>query len=338
MSTFASLARGTAIGALVVSLLGVPVAARAGQTPDGSSDPNGYTASVRIHFYGRGVPGGSAYVSVAVHPSCWWTQAGTDAKAMLAWYDEVTGGATDNLTISLYGPRQVWVDAVAEEAAGHDLTWYKAYCKDPADYTKFGINGTDNGVDPGTGGVTWLTFLYRPFAAGAAVPAPRVSPEELARVAREQMVIPKPETDHNPKVNSPGAPTLVGLPTWFWVTNPLSVGDAQGTLDVTAELEQPDGLAWAKVVAATGGLSISSAWGGAECSPERALIKYTGGANANACTVVFTHAAADLAVTTSTAWNATWTGSGGTGGVLDPLNQNFTVPVSVAEVQNIVSR
>jgi hypothetical protein len=335
-------ARGTALGALVIGLLCVPTAAQAGQA-DGNSDPSGYTASVSIHFYGSGVPGGDIHRSVTVHPSCWWAPAAGpagDAKAMLAWYDEVTQGATDNLTLSLYGPRSVWEEAAAKEAAGGDITWYKAYCKDPADYTKFGIDGTDNGVDPIPGQApTWITYLYHPYNAGDAIPAPRVSPEELARAAREVMEIPEPVTNHNPKVNAPGAPTLVGLPTWFWVTEPKAVGNAEGALDVTADLQQPDGLVWAKVVAKTDGLSIASSSGSALCPPKQALVKYANGASdANACTVVFTHASPSLAVTTRTDWSAVWTGSGGTGGDLDPLQRGLTIPIAVAEVQNIVTR
>jgi hypothetical protein len=344
MRLFALVTRGSAIGALVLGLLAVPGPARA--DVGGGSDPSGYTASVIIHFRGRGVHGGDITRPVTVHPSCWWAEAdgpATDAKAMLAWYDTVTHGATDNYTLSVYGPRSYWEDAVSREESGDPIIWYVAHCNNTDDYTKFGINGTDNGVGGGQeGGVTWITFLYKAFDQGAPIPPPRVDPAELARAAREVMEIQKPDLGRNPMVNAPGTPTLVGLPTWFWVTNPLSVGEESGTLDVTASIEQPDGLVWATVVAKTGGLSITSAYGGTTgaCEPKRALTHYgePGATDATACTVVFTKAGENLGITAKTEWNATWTGSGGTGGTLDPLAQAANSTISVAEVQNIVNR
>jgi hypothetical protein len=346
MRLSAVVARGVVAGALVLGLCAVPGAAARADV-GGGSDPSGYTASVRIHFHGSGVPGGDVYRSVTVHPSCWWSEApgpATDAKAMLAWYDEVTGGATDNETLSTYGPRPYWVDAVDREAAGEKIIWEVAFCKNSDDYTKFGINGTDNGVGGGQeGGVTWITFLYKAFGQGDPIPAPRVDPEELARAAREVMTIPKPETDRNPKVKAAGAPTLVGLPTWFWVLDPKSVGDNTGELDVTASLDQPDGLVWATVTAKTHGLRISSAYGGTAkaCGPIRAQVKYgdARATDASACTVVFTHAKEGLAVTATTEWTASWVGTGHAAPTtMDGLVQQANSNISVAEVQNIVNR
>jgi hypothetical protein len=152
-------------------------------------------------------------------------------------------------------------------------------------------------------------------------------------------------TDRNPMVNAPGTPTLVGLPTWFWVRDPLAVGEEAGNLDVTASVEQPDGLVWAKVVATTSGLSISSQYGGTlngGCSPKQALTDYPNHPKAfdkDACTVEFTHAEVNLPITATTDWNASWTGSNNDGvHPLDFLRQQFNSTISVAEVQNIVAR
>ena len=107
---------------------------------------------------------------------------------------------------------------------------------------------------------------------------------------------------------------------------------------MTAELNQPDGRVWATVVAKTGGLSISSAYGHTDCDPARALVQYHPGVlDKNACTVVFGHASTALPVSASTAWDATWTGSGGTGGALPGLAQFTNLNVPVDEVQNIAT-
>lgn len=335
-------------GLLAVSVLGSALAgpAQAAQVdpPGGGYDsPGGYTVEVAVSFTGEAAPGGGGTRMVRVAPICWWQPAAgpyTDAVASLAWYDVVTGGLQTRGVISEYGPRRIWKDAADAEAAGTaDTSWYRAYCKDPKDYERYDA-GDSEGVDPILGNPeNFVTYYYRAFAAGAAVPAPLVDPEELARVARDLMVIPVPETDRNPKIQSAGAPTLVGLPTWFWVTNPEAVGGEDGNRDITATL----GDVFATVTAETGGLNLTSPAGGQNCAPSRALVKYRAGASeASACTVQFTRASVaypkGYPVAASTNWGATWVGSGGTGGTLDDLARDFVANVPVAEVQNIVTR
>jgi hypothetical protein len=70
---------------------------------------------------------------------------------------------------------------------------------------------------------------------------------------------------------------------------------------------------------------------------------YTSGANdASGCTVSFSAASvaypAGYPVDASTAWTATWTGSGGTGGDLEGLARNAAVYVPVAESQALVGQ
>jgi hypothetical protein len=334
----------------MAGLVWVPSAARAEVGGGGGDVPNGYSVSVSLHFYGRGVKGGDVTHSVTVHPSCYWSPASgnyTDAAAMLAWYDSVTGGLQTVEVLSEYGPRSVWEAAAQTEANGGDVSWYRAYCQDPADYSKFGIGGADGSTPIFGNPQGFNVFTFRAFNAGAAIPAPLVSPAELARAAYNEMTIPEPATGRNPMITKVGgAPTLVGLPTWFWVDDPLAVGDAQGTLDVTAEIQPAGGRVWATVVAATTGLNIAAHpvdYGSGHCDPASALVHYAPGVDeSTACTVIFKHAStghpAGMDVTASTDWNATWTGSGGTGGNLDPLHQEITTQVAVAEIQNIVTR
>jgi hypothetical protein len=317
--------------------------ARADQTGQTGDGPTGYTVSVSVHFSGNAAPGGGGSRSVRVKPSCWWAPAPgpyTDAAAMLAWYDVVTGGHDTRGLTDQYGPRSVWKAAADAEKNGQDLSWYHATCLNPADYKKFNLPSVEGGIDPVTGTpVGWVVYQYEAFGVGAPIPPPMVSPAELARVAHDIMVIPDPLIDRNPKINAAGAPTLVGLPTWFWVTNPASVGGTAGTRTIRAEL----GAVWAQVTANTSGLQISSQPGSATCDPRRALTRYADGVpDDRACTVTFAqasvHYAAGWPVALRTEWQAAWTGSGGTGGVLDPLARGTDITVPVAEVQNVVTR
>jgi hypothetical protein len=341
-----TLARGTTLGLLagalcVPALIGV---ARAAQFPPGGyNSPGGYTAEVSITFTGEAAPGGGTTRTVRVAPTCWWQPAAgpyQDAQASLEWYDVVTGGLQTRGLIGEYGPRRIWKDAADAEAAGTaDTSWYRAYCKNPKDYARYDA-GANEEQDPVLGNPeNFVTYYYRAFDAGAAVPPPLVEPEELARAAREVMVIPIPETDRNPKIQSAGAPTLVGLPTWFWVTDPEAVGGTDGDRDITATL----GAVFATVTAQTKGLHLNSPAGGTNCEPSKALVKYSGGASeSNACTVEFTRASVaypkGYRVQASTNWAATWVGSGGTAGTLEGLARDFALDVPVAEVQNIVTR
>ena len=333
-----------AIGALVVTV-SVPTSARAAVTP---VDPqlDGYSVEVKIKFTGEASPGGTggSTSSHTVSPTCWWQPANdvyTDAAASLDWYKEVTdGGQQTRGNIGEYGPIRIWEAAAKDEKDKKaDVAWYRAFCKDPADYVRYNA-GSNEDVDPVLGNPeNFVTYYYRAFPAGAAVPDPLVDPEELARVARDLMVIPVPETDRNPKVQSAGAPTLVGLPTWFWVTDPESVGGADGDRDITATL----GDVFATVTAKTGGLTLKSPAGGATCVPSQALIKYSAGTSEDAaCTVEFTRASVaypgGYPLAASTNWDANWVGSGGTGGPMEGLARNFVSNVPVAEVQNIVTR
>jgi hypothetical protein len=340
--------RRTAVRAVLLGLLtaalSVPAVARAGQVdpPDGHESPGGYTAEVAVRFTGEAAPGGGSTRTVRVSPVCWWQPAGgpfTDAVAMLDWYDVVTGGLQTRGVISEYGPRRIWKEAAeAEQAGTADTSWYRAFCKDPDDYERYDAGDAEQ-MDPILGNPeTFVTYYYRAFPAGAAVPPPLVTPAELARVARDVMVIPVPETDRNPKIQSAGAPTLVGLPTWFWVTDPDAVGGNAGDRDITATL----GAVWATVTAKTGGLHLNSPAGGTTCDPPEALVKYRDGvSDDSACTVEFARASVaypkGYPVTASTNWQATWVGSDGTSGGLAPLARDFTAEVPVAEVQNIVT-
>jgi hypothetical protein len=345
------------LGAVAVAAVTVPLAvlgsgtgARADQGP-GDTTPGGYTVSVQIRFSGEAAPGGGGGTtkSIAMHPACWWEHAPgnySNAKAMLDWYDGVTGGVDSPGMVAQYGPRIAWEDAVAREAAGQDLSWYKAFCYDPNNYVDYGLGSQDGGDDNPIAGnnPTWQTFLYRAFGAGEAIPAPMVTPEELAEAARDELQIPDPEIDRNPKVHDTDDATLVGLPTFFWVTNPAAVGGVGGERKIRADVVGAGQAVWAEVTAVIhqDGLVLRWPGGSKGCDPDIAIKPYVNGMSEDgACTVEFQRASTGYPggypVQASTAWEAHWEGSGDTGGELPGLATQETALIPVAEVQNIVS-
>ncbi|MFI7586922.1 hypothetical protein ACIB24_07590 [Spongisporangium articulatum] len=330
--------------ALVGALLAAGATPAAGDEvdPGGAATRAGYTVGVTVHFSGDAAPAASR--TVRVRPTCWWMPADgpyTDAAAMLKWYDGRVGASFNRDDLTTYGPRNQWVAARDKEKAGGDISWYKAYCTKPEYYAKYHMGSYASTLDQDFGGATqtWLVNYYKAFNVGEAVPPPVIDPAELARAARDEMVIPVPVTDRNPKVKAAGAPTLVGLPTWFWVTNPAAVGGPAGTRTIRAEV----GGVWAEVTAKTAGLKLASPAGGVTCPPARATVKYGPGVNVDAaCTVSFDRASVaypkGYPVVASTGWQATWVGSDGGDGVLVPLARQAVANVPVAEVQNVVTR
>ena len=336
-----------AIGALVVTV-SVPTSARAAVTP---VDPqlDGYSVEVKIKFTGEASPGGTgaSTSSHTVSPTCWWQPANdvyTDAAASLDWYKEVTdGGQQTRGNIGEYGPIRIWEAAAKDEKDKKaDVAWYRAFCKDPADYVRYNA-GSNEDVDPVLGNPeNFVTYYYRAFDQATGAPDPLVTSAELARVAREVMEIPEPDMKRNPMIGAAGGaqPTLVGLPTWFWVDEPKMVGGADRALDITATL----GNVWAKVTADATTLHLHSALADKNCDPGQALVEYTGvGAEpeGSACTVQFNRASATNEVTASTHWSAHWTGSDDPGADQGLPGLAVTAPavnVPVAEVQNIVTR
>lgn len=331
--------------ALMASAVGTPAFAGAGDGGDGSSGSgtgNGFQA-VAIHFSGEAAPGGQggSTIRVRVQASCWWRTADgpyTDPVAYLDYYDNVMSSGAPWYARAAYGDRAQYERAAAAAAEGDELHWYSAYCKDQDDYVDYtGRPVTING--------TTLAVTYRAFAVGAGgvnLPPPQVEPESLAEAAREVMVLPLPEVSRNPETTTAGlaGATFVNLPTWFWVDDPAAVGGGDGQRAIRAEVA--GGAVWAEVVATTQGLRVSSPAGATTCPPAVATRRWSTGADdADGCTVAFERASvaypSGYPVTTSTTWEATWTGSGGTGGTLAPLAREAVTQVPVAESQAVIT-
>lgn len=353
---------GRLAGSAAALTVAVVVAGASGAAADtdistgGEATNNGY--QVRVSYSGNAAPSGGG-ASYSVPATCWWApktlttyvdgedvDAGEndDPKALEAWYKEAMTALTGSFTFaeSQYGGFDMWKAAFKRMKAGEDISLYSINCRDGADQCAGSDFAETIAIPAGTQysfedcGLP-VTFGF--FPTGDP-PPPAVDPEDLAQAARDAMVIPDPTVDRNPKSTAVAGATLVGLPTWFWVTNPAAVGGAGGERNIRADVESG---AWAEVTATTGGLTLTSPAGGASCPPAKALTTYSGGANsANACTMDFSRASVGYAggfpVVATTQWEATWVGSGGTGDVLPGLNRTNTENVPVAESQALVNQ
>ena len=308
---------------------------------DGYGDADGFTATARVHFSGDAAPGGGgggSTMTLSVPAKCWYDTApgaglpGAGASynpndalsVQKAWELAVAAGGND------LPPKSVIDEAVAAQAAGKSRVFMMYWCYDPS-------------VDAGTNPIFNSAARYIFTGDGIPVPPPLVDPKDLADVAIKHMVLPTPQIERNPKIAAQGGGTLVQLPTWFWVTNPDSVGGPDGKRTIRAEIVGTP--VFAEVTATTDGLTITSPAGGTSCPPTVATRGYTAGASdSNGCTLAFSHASIGYSggypVTASTAWTATWTGrtQGGAaaGGPLAGQGRSVTVDVPVAESQALV--
>ncbi|SDU88114.1 hypothetical protein [Jiangella alkaliphila] len=342
--------------ASVSLVLSAPAVAGARGGSGGDDTGDGYEVGIEVTFTGDGAPGGGGTYTVPIPPVCWWVTLNTsmldgtsvdatDPQAVMEWYEEAYPNINGSFTFAreMFPDRSVFENAIAREAAGEDVTWYRIEAGssgDPGAMASCSPEVKELGGPYGD-----VPVIYYPWAAGDP-PEPAIDPETLAIEARDVMVIDEPEVDRNPKLSDglDGA-TFVNVDTWFWVVDPEMVGGSGGTRTIRADIVGTD--VWAEVTATTDGLSIASPNGSRQCDPERALrVWEPDAADADGCTVAFTRASVaypgGYPVTAATEWTATWEGQeqDGTtvGGDLDPLRREATVNVPVAEVQTIVKR
>jgi hypothetical protein len=316
---------------------------------------SGYLVDARITFTGDGIPGGRSTRTVQVPAQCWWEPIpsntllndppvdATNPQSVMDWY-EVSYPALNGTFAPARGvfpDRKVFERAIAREAAGEDLTWYRARCRDGVDMIDAGFAPGTNPAPASWGGQIAVSYAVFPTAAGP--PQPLIATEDLARAAREAMVIDPPAIDRNPKADRLGASTFVSLATWFWVTNPAGALNTDGVATVRATVVGTG--VWAEVTAETDGLSITGpGTQGTFCPPDRAAIAWTlGASDASGCTAVFDRASVGYAsgypVTAATLWTANWVASDTpTPQALDPLPRSATVEVPVGESQAVVRK
>jgi hypothetical protein len=157
------------------------------------------------------------------------------------------------------------------------------------------------------------------------------SPAQLAQQAYEQLAPPAPVVDYRPR-HHPGGPeaTLVGLKTFLWVA-PASLQPARRRAAA--------GVNWAEVTATVTSVAFDPGDGSSPVvcpaggTPYDPALPYA--AQTADCWHTYTRpsAAGPFPLRATVTWAATWTGSGGAGGVLPAVTATTTVPVQVQEMQ-----
>jgi hypothetical protein len=211
-----------------------------------------------------------------------------------------------------------------DDDLGH---WYGGMCSS--------ANWPDQNDMPG-----WGDFVDQFFAAHPAVyvpadqtpPTPPVPPELLRDIAINNLTLPDPELDWNPR-RTGNQGTLVNLDTWFWLDN------APATLQVHAAAGGNE----ATVTATFAGMDITAP-GEAPLSCAGSGVAYTSGAQTTTCALAFSRASVALGaeatpVTVQTRWTGTWAANGVDQGPLtpQPAPVTATVDIHVDEVQTLVT-
>jgi len=201
-----------------------------------------------------------------------------------------------------------------------------------------GCNGTPNkqfGCIPAGCQLTVQTVacpIGIPGPAAPGAPAPALpTPGVLAQFAVRYLVLPSPVIRSSP---APGDLQLTRLPVWLWVSQAIwaprsrtaSVPGESVTATatpVTATWRTGDG---ATVTCRGPGIPYSSRYAPSSRSPD--------------CGHTYTSSSAGQPggayhVTVTITWDITWVGTGGTGGVLPPLNTVAAATFRVAESQAV---
>jgi hypothetical protein len=170
---------------------------------------------------------------------------------------------------------------------------------------------------------------------GSTTANPGVTPEQLMQMALASLKVPVPAPDTAPPRGDRG---LVGLPEWVWLP--------RGSWHpVTAQVSV--GPVWARVTAKPVSISISPGGGqpGVSCpGPGTAYDpRLPASAQHTDCSVTYLRSSLQqprnqYQTSVTVTWTASWTGSGGAGGAINPpLTQTTTFGIRVAEGQALVT-
>jgi len=136
--------------------------------------------------------------------------------------------------------------------------------------------------------------------AGGTPPIPPVPPEILRNVAFDELTVPQPRLDWNPKHQGDAA-TLVNLDTWVWLT------DRTTNYYVEASVNSMVGRISARVDADLSGMTVSAPNAHTVTCPDGG-VPYAPGATGQ-CAITFHKASPGRGtspVTARTTWNTTW--------------------------------
>jgi hypothetical protein len=262
---------------------------------------------------------------MGVRAPCWLTPGDT-GKAYFEWVDSgqmARDAFHANETVTPTPGYEKYKD----DDLGH---WYGAMCTS--------ANWPDQSDMVGFTSFALQFFKDHPSVyvpAAQTPPQPPVPPELLRDIAFENLRLPDPKLDWNPKIqgNQGNQGTLVNLDTWFWLDN------APKTLTVNAAAGGNE----ASVSATFAGMDITAP-GEAPLSCTGNGTPYTSGADATTCALAFSRASSALGAEATPAkvaarWTGTWAANGVAQGPLtrqpDPVTANTNIRVD--EVQTLVT-
>jgi hypothetical protein len=291
--------------------------------PVGDTTPTTSGNTIMVTVTGTGVKGGSGGTGggshvVPVRAPCVMTQGMTGK----GYYEYVTGGGPlgRGQDGTPFKPNPGY-EKYKDDDKGH---WYGGMCS----------STTFENLDE------FFAFADKWFAehqgvyvpAGVRPPVPPVPPELLRNVAFQEMTVPAPAIDWNPKYSTAAA-SVVNLDTWVWLT------DRRSNLYVEASVNSMAGRISARVDADLTGMTVSAPNAEtAECPG--AGVPYAPGATGE-CSIRFLKASPGQSkspVSVKTTWHTTWSVNGAPRGdtpeQLDPPPETTNVRVVEIQVPN----
>ncbi|GAA1660499.1 hypothetical protein GCM10009744_62690 [Kribbella alba] len=310
----ASLALGT------FALLATSPSAHADRLP-GNPTPVASGNKVSITITGTGVSGGSGGQggsrAVSVATPCSYTQGMTGKE----YYDYIQGGGPlgRDETGTPFKPNPGY-EQYKDDDKGH---WYGGMCSSETfgdldkffDYAKKWFEAHD-------------AIYVQP---GGRLPVPPVPPELLQKVAFDEMTLPPPAIDWNPK-HVGDAASVVNFDTWVWLK------DRSTNRYVEASVDSIEGRIFARVDADLVGMTVQAPdTETVECPGSG--VPYSEGATGE-CAIRFGKASpgqSKTPVTVQTNWHTTWfgTGVGRTETPQQPGPATAPTPIRVLEIQAI---
>lgn len=319
-----------ALTTVVAGAGAAPSAAATGTCMTGGCLPDGAPATgsatdgtIAVSVWGNGVRagggtfGGGTVVHVPV--PCYFIPSETGAEYFAAWEPGGHHSIRDNagsVDYLLYKPH-----AGYEQYKDVDGRWYLPHCN------SFVYEGADF-VGHQTGFVTQNPPVFVP--TGTAPPVPEISVEMLRDVAMEEMEIPVPAVDWNPRIAGNDA-TLVNMETWVWLTDPTTLFSV--TAEAGGNSARVDATFREMTLSAPGADGATCAGPGVAWSP----------AADDGCVIVFGRSSANqpglrTPLTITTGWDASWSANGVLQGALDAQTQSAVANVPVAESQTVITR
>jgi hypothetical protein len=332
MATRAEQVRALAVpfaATVMMVLSGATTASAAGKPPSPPQSPpvaiSGQVITVQISGsgYQGGSPGspgsvGGGTISVSVPVPCWMFPAITGK----GYYELVT-------SVGLAGSSPAaGYEKYKDDELGY---WYGIKCAPGNWPDQTDLSGFFSLEDE----FERLHPVIEYFPANQKPPDPPVPPELLREVAIENLHLPDPLLDWNPKrIGNQG--TLVNMDTWFWLDSPPT------TLTVNAAA----GGNQASVTVTFAGMDIT-ADGEEPLHCKDAGTPYAPGARDTTCALAFRSAssargAQETLVTVATSWTGTWMASGADPRGVTPLSPQpdpvtATASIPVSEVQTLVT-